>query len=251
MADEAKSGGIHRLPTIGLLLGLVPVLIYLGMTLAYRLDLISFSVIFRSWPWLIPVLMGAVVLMAVAAVWFIFTRRVGSGLVAIMGALAAAAMIMGPTQMRAQGAQVPPIHDISTDVENPPAFVVTAAQRTPDDNPPAYDAGQTAQQLEAYPDLQSIEVSASPDQAFGACVAAAEAIGLKIVDESPEEGRLEGTATSRWFGFKDDVVFRLRPTDDGGTVIDIRSKSRTGRSDLGVNAARIRQLREEIEAALE
>ena len=59
-------------------------------------------------------------------------------------------------------------------------------------------------------------------------------------------GRIEGTATSRWFGFKDDVVIRIRPGAKGGSLIDMRSKSRVGKSDIGANAARLRELRELI-----
>jgi uncharacterized protein (DUF1499 family) len=62
----------------------------------------------------------------------------------------------------------------------------------------------------------------------------------KIVDENREEGRIEATATTRWFGFKDDVVIRIAPSDGNGSRVDIRSVSRVGLSDVGTNARRIR-----------
>ncbi len=65
-------------------------------------------------------------------------------------------------------------------------------------------------------------------------------MGWKIVDENPAEGRIEATATTRWFGFKDDVVLRIAPAADGGSRLDIRSVSRVGLSDVGTNARRIR-----------
>jgi uncharacterized protein (DUF1499 family) len=65
------------------------------------------------------------------------------------------------------------------------------------------------------------------------------AMGWDVVARAPEEGRLEAIDTTKWFGFHDDIVVRIR-ADGGGSRIDIRSKSRVGRSDLGVNARRIR-----------
>lgn len=65
-------------------------------------------------------------------------------------------------------------------------------------------------------------------------------MGWELVDSSETEGRIEATATTTWFGFKDDVVIRIRATADG-SELDIRSKSRVGRSDVGKNAERIRE----------
>ena len=78
-----------------------------------------------------------------------------------------------------------------------------------------------------------------PDRALARAEAAARALGWKIVAAAPGQGRLEATATTRWFGFKDDVVVRVTPAS-GGSRVDIRSVSRVGKSDLGVNARRIR-----------
>ncbi len=82
----------------------------------------------------------------------------------------------------------------------------------------------------------------SPDEVFAAVVEVVEDFGWELVDANSDEGRVEATESTRWFGFKDDVVIRLKP---GGaadsTILDIRSKSRVGRSDIGVNANRIRR----------
>jgi uncharacterized protein (DUF1499 family) len=61
----------------------------------------------------------------------------------------------------------------------------------------------------------------------------------QIVSADTAAGRLEATATTRWFGFKDDVVVRIRP-DATGSRVDVRSVSRVGKSDVGTNAARVR-----------
>ena len=68
---------------------------------------------------------------------------------------------------------------------------------------------------------------------------AARASGWEIVAAVPQERRIEAVATTFWFGFKDDIVVRIRPAP-GGSRIDVRSVSRVGRSDLGTNAKRIR-----------
>src|SRR6266496_6138656 len=69
--------------------------------------------------------------------------------------------------------------------------------------------------------------------------AAARRMGWLIVAAAPAEGRLEASDTTRWFGFTDDIVVRVTAAPTGSRI-DVRSASRVGRSDLGVNAKRIR-----------
>ena len=71
-------------------------------------------------------------------------------------------------------------------------------------------------------------------------------MGWQIVDANREEGRIEATATTRWFGFKDDIVIRIVPTAAQGSRLDIRSVSRVGKSDAGTNACRIRAFRKKL-----
>lgn len=80
----------------------------------------------------------------------------------------------------------------------------------------------------------------SPDEVFAAVTAVAQEMGWEIVDADNAEGRVEATVTTKWFGFKDDVVVRMVSGTANSTVLDVRSKSRVGRSDIGVNANRIR-----------
>jgi uncharacterized protein (DUF1499 family) len=74
--------------------------------------------------------------------------------------------------------------------------------------------------------------------------------GWAVVGDDPVAGRLEAVATTRWFRFKDDIVVRLRDRPDGGTRVDMRSKSRLGRSDLGTNARRVRTFLDDLRHAL-
>jgi len=103
-----------------------------------------------------------------------------------------------------------------------------------------------AKQRDAYPDLEPIRLDAPPREAFARAVGAAGALGWKIVHRDAEAGRLEAVDVTRIFRFRDDVVVRVRPAD-GGSVVDLRSRSRVGRGDLGANAARIRAFRDRLE----
>jgi uncharacterized protein (DUF1499 family) len=121
--------------------------------------------------------------------------------------------------------------------------VAVRARRADAANPPEYAGREVAaQQKQAYPDLVPIVLAEPPDRAFERVRAAAETLGWEVVAAEVSEGRLEATDTTRWFGFKDDVVVRVRPHPSGSRV-DVRSKSRVGRSDVGANAARIRAFR--------
>ena len=160
------------------------------------------------------------------------------------------------TWLRA-GMGVPPIHEISTDVATPPPFVAIKAIRDaiPGLNPSDYIAEQPGRggatlnvpqaQQKAYPDIQPLMLQLAPEQAFARAEAAAKALGWEIVASVPAEGRLEATDTTRFFGFKDDVVVRLR-AESGGTRVDVRSKSRVGLGDAGTNAARVRKFLEQV-----
>jgi uncharacterized protein (DUF1499 family) len=88
-----------------------------------------------------------------------------------------------------------------------------------------------------------------PDQAFAKALAAAKAMpDWEIVEAADADGRIEATATSRFMGFKDDIVIRI-VSEGAGSRVDIRSKSRVGRSDVGANADRIRAYVAKLKAA--
>ena len=136
--------------------------------------------------------------------------------------------------------QVPAIHDISTDTEDPPKFASVLPFRKDAANPAEYGGSAiAAKQREGYPDIVPHRIKAAPDRVFGKALQAARAMGWEIVDTRPGELRIEATDTTFWFGFKDDVVIRIMPEQQGSRV-DVRSLSRVGSSDVGTNAKRIR-----------
>jgi len=146
---------------------------------------------------------------------------------------------------------VPPIHDITTDTQSPPEFVAMERLRADAPNPPEYAGEETAkQQREAYPDIQPLVVSTPVQEVIDEIVMLISNRGWKIVSVNRNEGRIEATEKLAWFGFKDDVVLRVTSTSDG-TRVDMRSKSRIGRSDVGVNAERIRHFLSDLEEGLE
>lgn len=197
--------------------------------------------------------MGAGALALIGAIAAFFTRRAGLGVLALITALVAGAGAYIPVKMRALAAANPVIHDITTDFENPPQIL--AAADLPRSNPPTYigdemvgDTGKTvaASQMEAFPDLTPIILKANMETATVRVRSAIDAMKMDVLAEGPvseQSGsgwRVEAVYISTWFGFKDDFVVRLTSLGDGETRIDVRSKSRVGRSDLGANAVRVR-----------
>lgn len=204
-----------------------------------RTDLWSFGVGFRVLTWAVVGTLLGVVFSLVG----LFATRSGKKrgrLRAALGVFVGAAVVAVPATYMAQARSVPAIHDITTDVENPPAFSSIAPLRRGAPNSVEYEGAAVAdQQRKAYPDIQPLVLEVPATQAFEGALDAARDMGWEIVDANPAQGRIEATATTRWFGFKDDVVVRVSATE-GGSRIDVRSLSRVGRSDVGTNAARIR-----------
>jgi uncharacterized protein (DUF1499 family) len=134
-----------------------------------------------------------------------------------------------------------PIHDVSTDTVNPPQFVALLPLRAADNatNSANYDAKTAQLQKETYPDIGPIHLDQQPDQVFARALSAVRAMGWEIVATETAQGRIEATATSFWFGFKDDIVVRIA-AEDNGCRVDVRSLSRTRQSDVGANARHVR-----------
>ncbi len=140
----------------------------------------------------------------------------------------------------------PPIHDITTDVNQPPEFVAILPLRSDAPNPADYAGGETAElQRDAYPDVETIVVLDSAGLVFDSALAVADELGWEIVDSNAQAGRIEAIDTTAYFGFKDDIVIRVG-SEGPETRIDVRSKSRVGIGDVGTNANRIRHFRKRL-----
>ncbi|MBI4765258.1 MAG: DUF1499 domain-containing protein [Deltaproteobacteria bacterium] len=159
----------------------------------------------------------------------------------VFGLLIALLTVIIPWSHWRLAQSVPPIHDITTDTENPPGFVVLLPLRKDAPNTADYGGREVAaKQRTAYPELVPLVLPLPPDQVFIRALKQARSLGWEIVAADPTGGRIEATDTTFWFRFKDDIVIRIKLAD-GGSRLDIRSVSRVGKGDLGTNARRIRK----------
>ena len=149
--------------------------------------------------------------------------------------------IIGIGSVMVNGRDVPQIHNISTDVSDPPQFYKIKEIRTDQDNPLEYDSAVLAEvQQAAYPNVKTLLVNTNRNEALDRATRIAEKLGWNIVNTNSELAIIEASYTSRLWGFVDDIVIRVRGNQaDNQTTIDLRSVSRVGRSDMGANAKRI------------
>ncbi|CAB0150061.1 hypothetical protein PSI9734_00629 [Pseudidiomarina piscicola] len=231
-----------------ILLGFLAAFLLLIAGPLYRWQLLELGVAFTLLRWAAYVGVAAVVFIIVYLIW---KRPRGARLAMLtLAAVAAFVSFYLPYQQLQTARSVPPIHDISTDLEQPPKFDAIAPLRADAPNPVAYPGEETAkQQREAYPDLAPMYVQQNQAQVFDAAMTVVKSMGWQLVASDREAGRIEATASTFWFGFKDDVVIRLR-TENAQTRVDIRSKSRVGRSDVGKNAARIERFQQQLQGQL-
>ncbi|AVJ55323.1 DUF1499 domain-containing protein [Idiomarina sp. OT37-5b] len=230
---------MKTLQNLFILLGFLSVIVLAVSGPLYQSELISLGTAFLLLRYAAYVAAATVV---INVLFFIFRRPAGARAGAsVLSVIAAAIAFYLPFSQYQTATSVPPIHDISTDLVNPPQFEAIAPLRADAPNPVEYAGEETAkQQREAYPDLQTYTTAEDVNAVFAKALQAANDMGWEIVEANEDEGRIEATDTTTWFGFKDDVVIRIESVD-GQTHLDIRSKSRVGRSDVGKNAERIRE----------
>lgn len=199
--------------------------------------------------WAVYIAAGAGIVCLVA--FLVGAARKNTALTALglAGAAIAAGLVLPAWNMQRTGALVPRIHDITTDTDNPPAFSAILPLRRDAPNPAAYDGPKTAaEQKKAYADIHAAELALPPAQAYERALDVARDMGWQIIAAEPAQGRIEATDATFWFGFRDDVVIRVAAAGRGSRV-DLRSKSRIGRSDFGTNAKRVRDYTRKLEGA--
>ncbi len=236
----------RRVSAFAFVLAIAAVLVaFIGMTLA-RYDLVGKLPGFMSFLYMVPVA-GVAALVGVIALimnwrtgWPAAKKAVGAVLIG-GGAFGAATLAMSPAS------QVPAIHDITTDLDSPPAFTELSI---PEDNLRGVDTVEKWKEMhvEGYPDLDGIVVDASPADVIAKAEQLAADRGWTIAVAAPEEGRLEAVSYASWIKFEDIVVVQAVALEEGGTRVDMRSVSRVGVSDLGENAKRIRAFLADLQA---
>lgn len=211
-----------------------------------------------------PLLMLGAIIGLVALVAAILIKPKKGIIIAVIG-IAIPGFALGRLgAMKATVAELPFIHDVTTDTQNPPAFgtaVMTERAKVEDVNTadyigkkaPAKTAdGKPTQKLvsvlqtKAYPEIRPLVLSETKDVVFGEALATAKSMGWAIKEEDLAAGRIDATDTTFWYGFEDDITIRLRESEGGGTIIDVRSLSRVGGSDLGKNADRVGEFLERL-----
>jgi uncharacterized protein (DUF1499 family) len=233
-----------------ILVGLISLIAILLVALAgplYKFGFIDLTTAFSGFKFGVFAGIAALVLLGIQLLFKRQTASLGSALTSAVLAITAIAI---PLSMMNTAKNVPPIHDISTDLVNPPEFVAIAPLRADAPNPIEYAGAEAAeQQRTAYPDLQTLSYNQSKSELTEATKQAVDNLGWELVNADTDNGIIEATDTTAWFGFKDDIVVRITH-NDSERLVDIRSKSRVGGSDLGKNAARIHALIDELDSVL-
>lgn len=180
---------------------------------------------------LVLLLAGVVIALPRFANWRRATRL--RALFALPGSLLLLSLVLGR-------GDYPPIHDITTNLENPPVFTTAQKVRGTGSNSLALKPDVMEAQAAAYPDLQTLVTNQPIEKAFQKALETAADLGWEVYHQDLNAGTIEAVDTTAIMGFKDDVVIRIN-TNAEGTLVDLRSVSRVGVSDLGANAARIRE----------
>lgn len=239
----------RALARLALLATLGAALVALAAGPAYRHELAGLGLAIGALRGAVWVALGGAAAALLALLFMLPSRRRHGGAAsAICALLIGTAVAAPPLLLYRQARELPPIHDISTDLRNPPRFVTLEPARRMAPNGVDYPAESQRLQGDAYPDIQTFEIATPLTPTFQRALRAAEAMDWQIVSVAPADGRIEATAHTLMFGFKDDVVIRVSAAPQGSKV-DVRSASRVGRSDLGANAKRIRAYLREFASA--
>lgn len=241
MPDTIRKPSISWVIVLGAGLAVASALILLAAPVGYRLGILPLRVALQTllrWG-AYGGIAAAVVSLAGLVVTLMRPREARRGIaLAVISLVVGLTLVAIPARFRL-GPPKPPIHDITTDTEEPPEYVAVRPLRANAPNTTVY-GGETiaSQQRAAYPDLQPLILNVPPSQAFDRALETVREMGWELVAADATAGRIEATDTTFWFGFKDDVVIRIRPAE-AGSRIDVRSVSRVGRGDAGTNAKRI------------
>lgn len=245
--DKAPSTFASALVWLGLVLAVVCGISELLGGLGYQLGWWSFGSGIQIIRWAATFAAAAAVAALLGILLALWSGPRLALIVGVTGLVVSIAAVGPPAWLAYQAKRLPVIHDVSTDTVNPPRYVAVLPLRTGATNSTDYSEQTAEQQKEGYPDISPAILDVPPAQAMQLAERAALAMGWIIVAVEPQEMRIEATDTSLLFGFKDDIVIRV--TGQGnGSRIDMRSLSRVGKGDFGVNAKRIRSFMEKLDS---
>lgn len=202
----------------------------------------------------------AVIALLLSLIWLVWALRHNRGDVKRVGMIAffgSLLLLYAPLHTVYQGLVAPPIHDATTDPEDPPRFVALA-KRPSGENATAFDPSEKIRYRGKYNTVsymlhtyyteltKPLALIMPPPKMFWRCFNAAKRMGWDIVDYNEKEGRIEATATSFWFGQVSDIVIRVRPAGTLGARFDMRAESETGARDFGRNLGLLKAYRSQL-----
>lgn len=195
---------------------------------------------------------GVVLLLGIFALVRIWQRGWRGGANALTGIVIACGILAWPLSILAMSEKYPMINDITTDLSNPPQFILLAGKRQPGANSMVYPGEAfAAKQRQAYGDIGLLRVDRPANETLELARQTMRRMHMVIEGVIPidsrevAKGQIEAVDRTLIIGFYDDVVVRVTRIS-GGSVVDVRSASRYGRSDLGRNASRIREFQEQF-----
>jgi len=225
--------------------------------IAVRGDLVPFSTGLEAMTASVALAAIALLLSLVWLVWALRHNRGDAkrmGMIAFFGSLL---LLYVPLHTVYQGLVAPPIHDATTDPEDPPRFVALA-KRPSGENATAFDPSEKIHYRGEYNTVsymlhtyyteltKPLALIMPPSKMFWRCFNAAKRMGWRIVDYNEKEGRIEATSTSFWFGQVSDIVIRVRPAGTLGARFDMRAESESGTRDFGRNLGLLKAYRSQL-----
>jgi len=240
--STAGSGMARLIGVLGLVLAVAALLLLAAGPVGWRAGWWSFRIAFTTlMPYAFYVGVAAIAISVLALVTALGSIGRRGVVVAACGLVIGGVAAYFPWHASEMRGVYPPMHDITTDAVNPPSFDFATTMRAAEQGAGvAYPGPDTyAMQQKFYPGIDPAMLAMPRAQAFDRALAAVKAKGWTIVKTDPAAGIIDAYDKSFWFGFADDVAIRVTPTDNGSRI-DIRSGSRQGRGDFGVNAARVR-----------
>jgi uncharacterized protein (DUF1499 family) len=241
IAAGDRRGPTYYLPRLGFGLGTLALLLLVAGPVGWRTGLLHFrTALFYLMPYGAYAAIAGGVVSLMALFWWRRLERAARAM-ALAGVALGLVVIAVPWYYNSIRSTLPPIHDITTDMADPPTFLaVMPARAAENGNSVAYAPEIARQQKIGYPDIAPLKTALPPAEAFKRALETAQSMPRwTIVASDPAAGRIEASQSSRFYGFTDDVSIRVLP-DGTGSRIDMRSLSRQGRHDYGVNAARVR-----------
>lgn len=223
----------------------------------------TLGVKFGLWDWTVglglnfkyvPILLPLLALSGLIGLLLAFIIRPRKGYaVSLLALVFGVAGLAHGAKVKKTAGSLPFIHDITTDTQDVPTFtkaILSERAEVKGVNTVDYVGKKDKEggtlvsvlqsQAQAYGDIRPLILKDAPEVVFGEAKAAVKQMGWALKSENVDAGIIEATDTTFWYGFEDDVVIRIRPSEGGGTVLDVRSISRVGGSDIGANAERIR-----------